>query len=202
MWNIFNRDALVFISFSIHTFTYTTAMFYKLWQTRTLRLHPQSFGRKLGEELQRTLELEVLQKEIQRRGYCVCILQVNSGGARGKIQEGTGYAIFQVKFQALMFRPFVNEVIDAKVARCNHLGIVAHAGPFQIFVSRLQMFDDGEPDFDAARESWMSPDKLSEIKEGSKVRVQLITVDREEGRWSTVGKMAGDFLGSIEDEED
>ena len=54
---------------------------------RTIRLHPQSFGRKMSEVLHKTLEMEVRGVSLGKAGYCVCVLQVRPGDSGGKIQE-------------------------------------------------------------------------------------------------------------------
>ena len=85
----------------LHIYIYTRVpfhsfykMFYKKWMKRTVRLHPKSFGRKMSQVLHKTLEMEVRGVSLGKAGYCVCVLQVKPGDGGGKIQEGTGFAIF------------------------------------------------------------------------------------------------------------
>lgn len=175
-------------------------MFYKKWITRTVRLHPQSFGRRMEAILQQTLESEVRGVPLSNHGYCICVTQVKPGGGGGKIQEGTGFAIFQLEFEAILFRPFVKEIIDVEVENCVELGFFAYAGPIKVFVSRHQMPEDMQEGFNAVSESWISEDKNTEISAKSHVRVQLIQVKLESRAWVCVGTIDKDYLGPIDDE--
>ena len=175
-------------------------MFYKKWITRTVRLHPQSFGRRMEAILRKTLESEVRGVALSNYGYCICVTQVKPGGGGGKIQEGTGFAIFQLEFEAILFRPFVKEVLDVKVTDCVELGFFAYAGPIKVFVSRHQMPENMQEGFDAVSESWISDDKNSEIAVNSRVRLQLIQVKLEDREWVGVGTIDKDYLGVIRDE--
>lgn len=49
-----------------------------------------------------------------KHGYVVAVVKVLDTG-EGRIREGTGYATFQVTYQALCLRPFKNEVVQATV---------------------------------------------------------------------------------------
>ena len=124
---------------------------------RTVRLHPKSFGRKMSQVLEKTLEMEVRGVSLGKAGYCVCVLQVRPGEGGGKIQEGTGFAIFQLYFEAVMFRPFKNEIMDVKVMNCV-TSVFGYAGPIKA-VFRHQMPQDMQEGYNAVDESWLSEDK-------------------------------------------
>ena len=47
-------------------------------------------------------------------GYIVAVMDLKHV-SQGTIREGSGYATFHVKFQALLYRPFRNEVLQATV---------------------------------------------------------------------------------------
>ncbi len=36
---------------------------------------------------------------------------------KGKVQEGTGFVVFNIKFNAIVFKPFKGEVLDAVVTQ-------------------------------------------------------------------------------------
>jgi DNA-directed RNA polymerase II subunit RPB7 len=173
-------------------------MFYKKWMKRTIRLHPQSFGRKMSEVLHKTLEMEVRGVSLGKAGYCVCVLQVRPGDGGGKIQEGTGMAIFQLHFEAVMFRPFKNEIMDVKVLNCVHLGFFGYAGPVKVFVSRHQMPQDMQDGYNAMDEAWLSEDKEVEIKENCGVRLKIISCTLENQQWTCVGTIAEEYLGLVD----
>ena len=49
-----------------------------------------------------------------RYGYIVTVMNIINRSP-GAIRDGTGFATFQVNFQALVFRPFKDEVLPASV---------------------------------------------------------------------------------------
>lgn len=51
-----------------------------------------------------------------RYGFIVAITSIESIGS-GMIQSGRGYCSYPVKYKAIVFRPFKNEVVDAVVSQ-------------------------------------------------------------------------------------
>ncbi len=51
-------------------------------------------------------------------GFVICVLSLDDIG-KGKIQPGTGNAVFTVSYTCLVFRPFKGEVLDALVRNVN-----------------------------------------------------------------------------------
>ena len=62
-----------------------------------------------------------------RYGYIVTVMNLINRSP-GAIRDGTGFATFQVNFQALVFRPFKDEVLPASVDVVNKVGTAA-TGP-------------------------------------------------------------------------
>jgi DNA-directed RNA polymerase subunit E'/Rpb7 len=53
-----------------------------------------------------------------RYGFIITVARVDHIGM-GKVQEGTGFVKFDVKFKAIVFKPFKGEVLDAVVTQVN-----------------------------------------------------------------------------------
>ncbi|KMS65232.1 hypothetical protein BVRB_038070, partial [Beta vulgaris subsp. vulgaris] len=83
-------------------------------------------------------------------GYTILVTHLKSYG-KGLFNVDTGWAHFPVKYLALVFRPFRNEVLPAEVFAVNQSGVFARAGPLEIFVSQLCMPPDMQ--FDSGSES-------------------------------------------------
>ncbi|CAM9578174.1 unnamed protein product [Phaeothamnion confervicola] len=94
----------------------------------------------------------------------------------GVIEYDTGYVNVLVKYSAICFRPFPNEVMDATVKVVTQLGFFAEVGPLNIFVSNHSMPADMTNGYDAAGEMWVSDDKEVEIKAGSGIRLRIMGV--------------------------
>jgi len=62
-------------------------------------------------------------------GYIICVLdhqKIDIGA--GKIVPGVGLAEFTVKYQAIIFKPFKGEVVDATVTTVNKVCFVFDGG--------------------------------------------------------------------------
>jgi hypothetical protein len=106
------------------------------------------------------LKFKVEGKCTGRYGYTIAVTHMVNVG-RGQLHEDSGYAYFPVKYMSLVFRPFKNEILPAKVtmispvrsfclslaptidpsvarlhAACLQTGLWVHAGPMEIFVSK------------------------------------------------------------------
>ena len=65
---------------------------------------------------------------MNRNGHIVTVLEIIKVG-EGRILPGRGHVLFTVIYKSLMFRPMVNEVVDAIVVavlqvctkKCSHL---------------------------------------------------------------------------------
>ena len=56
-----------------------------------------------------------------RWGFVVCVTGIDSIG-EGILQPGRGFSVFNVKYKAIVFRPFKGEVLDAVVTQVNKAG--------------------------------------------------------------------------------
>ena len=56
-------------------------------------------------------------------GYIVCVLDsMNIDVGKGRIIPSTGMAEFEVKYRAVVWKPFKGEVVDAVVTTVNKMG--------------------------------------------------------------------------------
>ena len=102
---------------------------------KELLLYPRHFGPNIQQILLEKLISSVEGSCSGRYGFVVCVTDVFETG-KGRIREGGGLATFPMRFNAIVFRPFKNEVFDAVVTQVNKLGFFAQVGPLQIFVSK------------------------------------------------------------------
>jgi DNA-directed RNA polymerase II subunit RPB7 len=93
-------------------------MFFHISLERNLLLHPKYFGASLRSELITKIHNEVEGTCSGRYGFIITVTSVEEIGM-GRVQEGTGFASFPVKFKAIVFRPFKGEVVDAVVTQVN-----------------------------------------------------------------------------------
>lgn len=83
---------------------------------RSIYLEPKFLGPNYLNTLKSKVHREVEGTCSGRYGFVIFVTYINPEEiGRGKVQEGTGYVHFKVKFKAIVFRPFKGEVLDAVV---------------------------------------------------------------------------------------
>jgi DNA-directed RNA polymerase II subunit RPB7 len=165
--------------------------------TEDLAMNPPDFGPHLRERIKERLRTSVEGTAMGRIGYVVYITEIQDADiSMGKIEDSTGQVTYRVRFKAVVFRPFRNEVLDAVVTTAVNFGFYCKVGPLQIFVSRHMLPDDVK-NFDHDRSSWISDDKEVEIRAGCGVRLRLMSVEIYQNNITAVASIKDDYLGLI-----
>lgn len=89
--------------------------------TQDLTMHPSYFNQALRGHLGNELRRQVEGTCSGRLGYIVAVVleEVDASGShRGRIMED-GQAVFSIKYRAVVYRPFRNEVVDGVVSSVN-----------------------------------------------------------------------------------
>src|SRR4051795_6134596 len=84
----------------------------------TIQLHPSFFGPQMQRFMNDKLHKDVEGTCSGRYGYIVTVVKVTTIG-KGRILPGSGLAEFNVKYQAIVFKPYKGEVVDAVVSTVN-----------------------------------------------------------------------------------
>jgi DNA-directed RNA polymerase II subunit RPB7 len=74
-----------------------------------------------------------------RYGYIISVVEVVDVG-KGVLQANTGFALYKIKYKAIVFKPFKNQVVDGIVTTVNKIGFWCEVGPLQVFISQ-HVFD-------------------------------------------------------------
>lgn len=109
-------------------------MFFLKELTHTINLHPQYFGPQIRQFLERRLYDEVEGTCSGRFGYVISVIEIVDIG-NGVLLSNTGFAEYKIKYKAIVFKPFKNQVVDGIVTTVNKIGFWADVGPLQVFVS-------------------------------------------------------------------
>ncbi|KAM7279175.1 hypothetical protein ACFE04_006309 [Oxalis oulophora] len=89
-------------------------MFYLSLIEHTLRLPPSRFDLPLNQGIKKELEHIFIDKVIPKLGLCISVYDIKKIEG-GFIYSGDGASTYQVQFRLVVFRPFVGEVISAKL---------------------------------------------------------------------------------------
>ncbi|RLN37365.1 hypothetical protein BBJ28_00019733 [Nothophytophthora sp. Chile5] len=152
-------------------------MFFLKQLSRDLLLHPMHFGPKLHDIIRLRLIEEVEGTSMGKYGYVITVTEVRDEDiGKGVIQDNSGFVCFNIRYRAILFRPFKNQVLDAVVTVVNQLGFFADVGPLQVFVSRHAMPTDLNNGYDHESNAWISDDREVEIRKGCGVRLKIMGV--------------------------
>ena len=165
---------------------------------KELQLEPQDFGRELKQIIHGRLISEVEGKPLGAEGYVIHVTQVDFDCMDEGMIEDDGKVTFNISYQAIMFRPFKNEVLDAKVTVVNEHGFFATVGPMNVFVSKHAMPPDLQDGYDAGVNQWVSQDEEVEIKKDSGVRLKVMNTEVLTNEINAIGAIKDDFMGRID----
>ncbi len=176
-------------------------MFLLVNRTETLALPPHAFGRNIGGNIEKHLRATVEGSCSAKWGWTVLVTHVASY-SRGKLDSSTGSAQFEVAYSAIVFRPFINEVLPMEVRSIVAEGMHCVAGPLVIFVSRELLPESFH--FDAANVCFINQDSSERVERGSSLRVKILnlTMNKTHGssssEYSGVGQISEAGLGLME----
>jgi len=128
-------------------------------------------------------------------GFIITVTSVERIGL-GKIQSGTGFVVFPVKYKAIVFKPFKEEIVDAVVSQVNKMGFFAEVGPLQVFVSShlippyLKFDPQSNPPCFVSEEG-------DKIEKDSEVRLKIVGTRVDANEIFSIGSIKEDFLGPI-----
>mmetsp|Transcript_3686 Transcript_3686/g.9577 ORF Transcript_3686/g.9577 Transcript_3686/m.9577 type:complete len:174 (-) Transcript_3686:139-660(-) len=173
-------------------------MFFHLEMEKSLVIPPKDLRKNLRDLLEQRL-VKLVEGSCSRRfGYIVAVTSIGEEGVgNGQICEGTGDVTFPIKYNAIVFKPFRNEVIDAVVTdNVTKEGFFAKAGPLEIFVSHKNMPADLKYDHTAVPPRF-SGDGGTVIEKGTYVRVKILNTRIDASGMHAVGMFKEDYLGVI-----
>ena len=171
-------------------------VFFKKRLTRVVYVHPQHLGPRLREHIKARTQDDVQSAAmgtVSGVGFVVLVLQIKDDMiSRGTIDHLTGLTRFEVSYDAIVFRPFRNEVLDATAKVCTAQGVFAEAGPLDLFISRHYIPQEYE--FRAEEAAWASTDTSAVIRAGTELRVKVLGANAT-GAVAAIGTINEPFLG-------
>jgi len=172
-------------------------MFFRVTLTADLTLMPKDMGRRLDQLVEERLRETYEGKINGENGYVVIVLKVmDDWKGSGVLEETYGAARYKIKFDALVFRPFKNEVVDGIVTDVVEHGFFCQIGPVKrAFVSRHQMPPDIK-EFNMEQSKWISDDRTVEIKRGASIRLRIMEARLDLADITVIGSIRGDYLGA------
>ncbi|ORZ02487.1 DNA-directed RNA polymerase II subunit [Syncephalastrum racemosum] len=169
-------------------------MFFLKDLVHTITLHPSFFGPNMHTQIKEKLYQDVEGTCSGRYGYIITVLSL-SNISKGKVLPGSGLAEFKVNYQAIVFKPYKGEVLDAIVTTVNKMGFFADVGPLQVFVSSHLIPNDMHYDPNGNPPCYSSDDQV--IHKDMQVRIKLVGTRIDATEIFAIGTIKEDYLGVI-----
>ena len=112
-------------------------------------------------------------------------------------QSNRGLVVYQIKYKAIVFRPWKGEVIDAIVTQVNKMGFFCDIGPLSCFVSTHCIPTDMHFDANSTPPCFKTDDESVVIKQDDEVRVKIIGTRVDATDIFAVGTLMDDYLGFV-----
>lgn len=172
-------------------------MFYLVKLEKNIKLEPKDFGPEWEKRLTSKLTEEVEGTCSIRHGYIIKVQLIEVAAARrGMLQEGTGMAVFTVPYDAIVFKPFKNEVVEGIVTNVTKIGFYANVGPLEVFVSKQLI--PGDYTFDPVGQCFKNDDHSLKIATKNAVLLKIQGLSMSEGNLYAIGTIKEDYLGPTE----
>ncbi|MEM0352943.1 MAG: DNA-directed RNA polymerase [Archaeoglobaceae archaeon] len=144
----------------------------------TVRVPPS----KIGEDLEKTIEY-LLWEQFESRldkeyGIIIGIESIEEIG-EGRIIEGDGAIYFEVTFNAICFKPSLQEVVEGEVVEVVEFGCFVSIGPFDALLHMSQITDDYMV-FDEKNKRLVGKETKKVLAEGDFVRARIVSLSLKE----------------------
>jgi len=162
-------------------------MYFKVRVEDTVRILPNKFAENLEEVV-----TEIVQQTFEgtmRKNHGVIVVTDNiEPVGNGIVIHGDGAMYQKVAFDALTFKPDLQEVLDAVVCEIVEFGAFCHIGPLDALVHMSQIMND-YVEVDSDNEVITGKEKKQVLKSGDSVRARVVAVSLNEisSRESKIG---------------
>ncbi len=164
-----------------------------------IRIPPDLLGEDF-DKLSERLTQESFQNKVEGDGsYNVLVKGIEPVG-EGRIIHGDGAVYQKVKFDALMFRPLLHEIVEGTICEILKFGAFVRFGPLDGLLHISQIMDDRiDVDIDGRR--LLGKETKRELRLGDAVRARVVSlsINERSPRESKIGlTMRQPGLGKLE----
>jgi len=153
----------------------------------TVRISPDKFSEDLNEVVTKIVQATFEGSMRKEHGIIVVAENIEPVGD-GTIIHGDGAMYQKVTFDALVFKPELQEVIDAVVCEIVEFGAFCHIGPLDALIHMSQIMND-YVEVDSENEVITGKEKKMKLQTGDPVRTRVVAVSLNElsARESKIG---------------
>ena len=174
-------------------------MYYRLKLLDTIRVPPDKFGEELD-----SVVIDLLREKLEGRidktiGSLVAIISIDEIG-EGHILPGDGAVYYEIVFDALAYRPEMQEVLEGEIVEVLEFGAFIGIGSLDGLLHISQITDD-YISYDEKNSRLVGKEKKQSLTEGDSVRCRIVAIslNEREPRDSKIGlTMRQPYLGKLD----
>jgi DNA-directed RNA polymerase subunit E' len=174
-------------------------MYYLDHRKDVVRIPPERLGPELENVLTELAQQQFEGKIVDGRSLAVTTRDVKPIG-EGHIIHGDGGVYQEVEYEALLFRPEIQEVVEGAVVEIRKFGAFVRFGPLDGLLHVSQIMDD-RVNIDEHNQRLVGVESKKDLKVGYKVRARVVSLSLSEisPRDSRIGlTMRQPALGRLE----
>ena len=174
-------------------------MYKKMKLKGVARIEPDHLGDPLEAAVDRSLRDKYEAVVDKSLGTIVAVLGSDNIG-EGRILAGDGSIYYEVDFEALVFKPEMQEIVEGEVVEIVKFGAFLSIGPFDGLLHVSQITNE-YISYDEKNARLVSKESNKSLGEGDRVRARIIAVslNEKEPRESKIGlTMRQTGLGRLE----
>jgi DNA-directed RNA polymerase subunit E' len=164
----------------------------------TVRVPPNRFSEPLNDVIIDVLRKNYVGLTDKDVGTILVITELKEVGV-GRVIMGDGASYHDVTFEALVYKPELNEVVLGEVVEIVEFGAFVRLGPIDGLAHVSQVMDDFVG-YDKKKGTLYGKESKRSLKEGDKVRARIVSVSLKRGtRGGKIGlTMRQPGLGKLE----
>ncbi|MFO7677449.1 MAG: DNA-directed RNA polymerase [Thermoplasmatota archaeon] len=153
----------------------------------TVRVPPEMFGENLDEAIQSIVQKTFEGTIEKNHGLIVIANNIKSIGD-GIVIHGDGGMYQKVEFEALTFKPLLQEITDAIICEIVEFGAFCHIGPLDALIHMSQIMND-YVNVNVENERIVGKENKKTLKVGDPVRARIVAISLNElsARESKIG---------------
>lgn len=162
-------------------------MYYMVKIEDTVRIPPNKFSEDLQDVVTNIVQ-DTFEGTMRKNQGVIVVAENIEPVGNGVVIHGDGAMYQKVAFDALTFKPELQEVLDAMVCEIVEFGAFCHIGPLDALVHMSQIMND-YVEVDADNEVVTGKEKKMVLKTGDPVRTRVVAVSLNEisSRESKIG---------------
>ena len=140
----------------------------------TVRVPPNMFDRPLEDVAIDLFNAQYVGKLDKKLGILVMVTEVLDN-TQGKVVIGDGSAFYNIKFNALFYKPVLHEIIDGEVIEIIEFGAFVRIGPMDGLVHVSQITND-YINYDVKRGALLAKESNKSLDENDFVRARIVAL--------------------------